>query len=279
MPLKDLLLNLYRFIFARKIFYKFNLHLYKITLRGIGVLNSEGEQITGEEKFLSLLGQSKEIKTIFDVGANDGGYSQTVRKYFPRTQIYAFEPQPESFERLKKVSRKSGLKIYKLGMGNKQGLTKIWDFADDAKLKDTQPTSTLASLYKEVIEKYHGQKVKSFNIKITTLDEFTKKNSIKTIDFIKIDTEGNEFQILLGAKNLIRTDKIRVIQFEFNEMNAYSKTFFKDFYDLLTNFRFYRLLPDGPVELGEYRPLNYEIFGFQNIVAVNNNCPEIIALF
>ncbi len=279
MSLKNLLLKIYRLTLVKKAFYKVNLHLYKISLRGIGILNSEGGEITGEDNLLKNLSETYKIKTVFDVGANDGGYSKTLRESFPNATIYAFEPQPESFKRLSKVSIANNLKIYKLGLGKVEETSKIWDFADDAKLKHTQPTSTLASIYKDVIEQYHGQKSMSFDIKITTLDKFTKQNRILSIDFIKIDTEGNEYNVLLGAKELISGNKIKVIQFEFNEMNVYSKTFFKDFYDLLPNYEFFRLMPDGIIALGPYRPLNYEIFAFQNILAVNKNFTKLIRPF
>jgi len=47
--------------------------------------------------------------------------------------------------------------------------------------------------------------------------------------------------------------------------------FFKDFYDLLINFDIYRLLPKGVIKLNNYEPVYDEIFGYQNIVAINKN--------
>ena len=66
------------------------------------------------------------------------------------------------------------------------------------------------------------------------------------IDLLKIDTEGNEFNVLKGAKKLFEFNKIKAIHFEFNQMNIVSKSSFKDFWDLLNeNFIFYRILPRG----------------------------------
>lgn len=268
MTLKIRLLRIYRFFLARKYLYKINYHLYKLSLRAIGILNSEGGGVTGEDYLLRSLKNLLPIKTIFDVGANDGGYSTSLRKFFPKATIYAFEPHPQSFQRLSRISNKYNIKVFRLGLGNKITKGKIWDFADDAKLKHTQPTSTLASIYKEVIEGYHRQKAQSFDIELTTLDDFTSKQNIKKIDFLKIDTEGSEYNVLLGARNLLKERKISVIQFEFNEMNVYSRRFFKDYVDLLSGYEFYRLLPNGLIKLGPYRPLEFEIFAFQNILAV-----------
>ena len=64
---------------------------------------------------------------------------------------------------------------------------------------------------------------------------------------------------------------IDLIHFEFNEMNVASRIFFKDFYDLLKGYRFYRMLPDGLIDLGEYKAYQMEIFGYQNIVAIRHS--------
>jgi len=53
-------------------------------------------------------------------------------------------------------------------------------------------------------------------------------------------------------------------------MNVISRTFMRDFTSLLSNYQLHRLLPDGMMKLNNCI-LDTEIFGFQNIVAVNKN--------
>ncbi|OGH05755.1 MAG: hypothetical protein A2W22_06600 [Candidatus Levybacteria bacterium RBG_16_35_11] len=271
----QVLLNIYRFIFCRKIFYKFNYHLYKLALRGIGILNSEGPKVTGETFLLKKLKKSFSFKTIIDVGANDGGFAAEIRGYFPNASIYAVEPHPETFKRLSKVAKEKKIFAFNIGLGNHTEKGYLWDFADNANLKSSQPTSTLASGIKDVIEELHKQKAKAYEFKMDTLDNFAKKEKIKKIDFLKIDIEGNELSVLEGAKNLIKGNKISLIEFEFNEMNAYSRTFFKDFINLLPNFKFYRIMPKGLYKLGPYKPITHEIFAFQNILAVKKGLRNI----
>jgi len=239
-------------------------------LRGIGVLNSEGNHITGESYFFQLLKKNIPINIIFDVGANTGGYADEVHSYFPKALIYSFEPHPKTFLNLKKIAKKDSVKAYNIALGSKVGKVKLWDFAEDALLKHTQPTSTLASVHRIVIEKLHKQKSECYLVTQNTIDNFVEKEKIDHIDFLKIDTEGSEYDVLVGATKLLKKNKIKIIQFEFNEMNAYSRTFFKDFMDILPDFSFYRLMPRGMLPLGEYRPSTHEIFAFQNIVAVQN---------
>ncbi|MEK7573659.1 MAG: FkbM family methyltransferase [Patescibacteria group bacterium] len=277
--MEQIILRIYRFIFLHKIFYKLNYHIYRISLRGIGILNSEGPDVSGENYFLRKLRKYSILKNILDVGANDGGYSQQLRMYFPKAKIYAIEPHPQTFKRLKAVTKKNNIHAYNIGLGSTIGTSYLWDFADDAELKHTQPTSTLASGIKDVIEELHKQKSKSYKFRMDTLDNFAKKQKIKKIDFLKIDVEGNELAVLQGAVDLLKTNRILFIQLEFNEMNAYSRTFFKDFIDTLPDYIFYRIMPRGLYKLDSYRPSSYEIFAFQNIIAVHKSMGSVIRKF
>lgn len=269
--MKNELIQLYRWIFARPQFYDFNLHLYKVVLRSLGVLNAEGPNITGEAWLEAYLFSQFEIKTIVDVGANTDVFGIST---FSDAQIFACEPHPRTFRLLKKALTKNqhtNVIPLNLGLSNTSRKTKLWDFADDAVGKTAQPTSTLSSLNKEIIEELHGQKAQAFPIELTTLDSLAKKYKLSEIDILKIDTEGHELQVLQGAKKLLASNKIHIILFEFNEMNVYTGTFLHHFRQVLPNFQFYRLLPHGLIPLDTYRPLEQEIFGFQNIVCVHQD--------
>jgi polynucleotide 5'-kinase involved in rRNA processing len=98
-----------------------------------------------------------------------------------------------------------------------------------------------------------------YEVEIVTIDEVIEKEKIVRIDFLKIDTEGHELAVLEGASNALKAGIIRCIQFEFNEMNVVSRTFFKDFKNILKDF-------NGMLPLGD-QPVITEIFAFQNIVA------------
>ena len=57
-------------------------------------------------------------------------------------------------------------------------------------------------------------------------------------------------------------------------MNIFSRTFMRDFYQILPRHRMFRIVQDGLVPLGPYKPVTCEMFGIQNIVAV----PEGMAI-
>ena len=154
-------------------------------------------------------------------------------------------------------TKESSINLFNIGLGEEIGNHFLYDLAD------TDGTSK-ASLFEEVFSLEENEKTKKFEITVTTLNEFAELNKI---DFIKIDTEGNEIAVLRGASKLLAENRIGCIQFEFNEMNCISRVFFRDFTTLLKDFEFYRMLPNGIVKLDK-SPVYNEIFAFQNILAV-----------
>lgn len=260
----NLIVKLYRFLFVRQKFIKLNKFLFHISLNGLGVLNCANVKISGEwhlvKKILpKILNRNGSI--FFDVGANIGNFTLTLLENFPNANIYAIEPHPKNYDHLKKKVANNKVKTYNVAMGESCSRLKLYDRAD-------YDGSAHATLHKEVITEIHKQKVVSFDVDVETLDNFTEREGIKYIDFLKVDTEGNELSVLQGASKLIDDERIKCIYFEFNEMNIVSRVYFRDFQKILTNFEFYRLLPDGLLKLGD-SPLETELFAFQNILALH----------
>ncbi|MFB6457190.1 FkbM family methyltransferase [Chitinophaga sp. Hz27] len=240
-----------------------HLFFYKLSMFGLGLRNSENDYVTGEKAFIRFLKSRKLLQSgvILDIGANVGHYSTMLRNSNVTLPIYAFEPHPLTYLKLKVIAQERNFTPVCLGAGDASSESVIYDY-------NGQGGSEHASMYKEVIETLHHGLAEEIRISMTTLDEFAATNKINKIALLKIDTEGHERNVLRGATNTIKAGIIDVIQLEFNEMNVISKTFFKDIIDLLPNYDFFRLLPDGPLSLGTYHPVHYEIFCFQNIVAV-----------
>lgn len=254
-------IKIYRFLFARPFFLKWNTFLYRLSLSGLGILNYENSKVSGESNFINkLASQPNDDGVIIDVGANQGAYSLMCFKAFPGAKVYSFEPHPKTYLSLEKnLSGKNSLCINK-AIGAHCGVLYLFDYAN-------MDGSSHASLYSDVIEKIHHENVVSHQVEITTIDDFLKENEIQKVSLLKIDTEGHELEVLKGSSRAINNRMIMVIHFEFNEMNVISRSFFKDFVELLQEYDFYRLLPSGMIPL-KYSPVDSEIFAYQNIVAI-----------
>lgn len=255
-----LVYDLYRMLFARVVFYKFNKLLFNLSLRGLGVLNYESDRLSGEGYFIDHYVKKNKSGVVLDVGANVGGYSKSIRETNKNIEIYAFEPHPVTYQKLAINVMGLDIKTYNMGVGVKEGSLALYDYAD----KDG---SSHASLYKDVIEQIHKGQTIAHEVKIISLDDFVHENKIEKVSLLKIDTEGHELEVLKGFGRHIEGNKVELIHFEFNEMNIVSKVGFKDFWDLLPNYDFFRMLPDGLVPIKNYSPIFCEIYAYQNIVA------------
>jgi len=232
--------------------------------RRIGVGNYKDSESSGEAHlFRNVLPKLLPAAPIvFDVGANVGDYSADIRRAFPTAKIYAFEPNPRTFETLREAAKTASIEPIPVAVGESICTMKLFDYAESS---GTQ----LASLHHGVLTDLHrSHSVSETSVDVITLDQFCSERTIQRIDFLKIDTEGHELAALKGASSLIAADRIGVIQFEFNEMNVVSRSFLLDFYKVLPSHDFYRLDVHRLIPLGPYSSRN-EIFRFQNILAVH----------
>lgn len=263
--MREILLNAYVKIFARPSMIKWNRFLHHAALRGMGVLNYKNDKESGEEDFLKNTIASLQQPIIFDVGANVGRYSKHILEINPTVQLHSFEPHPKTFLSLKEQMNGTTAQLNNKGVGKEPSILELYDYED-------QDGSSHASVFKGVIEEIHHQSAVSHQVEVIALKDYLLENKIDTIDLLKIDTEGNELNVLKGLGDFLADGKIKVIHLEFNEMNIFSKTSFKDFWDLLRAYQIFRLLPNGKMlAIEEYVAVDCEIYAYQNIIAVKKS--------
>jgi FkbM family methyltransferase len=199
---------------------------------------------------------------IFDVGANTGQFAFSAARIFSDKTIYCFEPAQKTFTELNKLITENkyqqSIKSFLFGFGEKQE-TRI--------LYSSGEYSPVASLHQ--IHQPHEEFKEEYTEKVSidTIDFFCVKNEIKRIDYLKLDIEGHEYKALLGAKRMLAEKRITFIQFEFGECNIDSRTFFRDFYNLLNdNYNFYRIVSNGITRINEYTT-DLETFATINYLA------------
>lgn len=238
----------------------FKVNLLGLAYNNVGILNYKNLQVSGEQHVIKkvlpkYMGASP---VLFDVGANIGNYSKVLHNTFPSADIFSFEPNTVTYEALEKnLGEFHNIRRCNLGLSRETKEASIY-------FEQQNHISPFTTLYKELVPE---QDVLEMSIHLTTLDNFCYEHGIEEIDFLKIDTEGHEYDVLMGAKEMIRNQKVKIIQFEFNEMHVISRVFLRDLYLLLKGYDFYRLLPNGLLPLNPYHS-RFEIFQFQNILCV-----------
>lgn len=228
-------------------------------------MNYESKHLIGETDWFKSLLKNKNEPVIIDVGANEGEYSKQILDINPGAKILAFEPHPGTYKRLTENIKSPNLRAFNYAVGAANSSITLYDY-------DDKNGSVHASVYEGVIDEIHNGSSKSCEVQMIKLSELLSSEGINNIDLLKIDVEGNEYNVLKGVNEYIKDRRIEVIQFEFNEMNIYSRSNFKDFWEILGNYNLYRILPGGELlDIKKYIPLHCEIYAFQNIVAILKN--------
>ncbi len=80
---------------------------------------------------------------------------------------------------------------------------------------------THSSLYDIQGLSYHS--VDTAEIELVRGDDFMEQQGIESIDLLKLDLEGAEYDALLGFENALKKGKIRMVQFEFGYINITTK--------------------------------------------------------
>lgn len=145
------------------------------------------------------------FQLIFDVGSNIGQSAIAYKKHFPNTKIYCFEPVDSTFQQL--ISNLNGftdVKCYQIGFG---------DIKED-KSMITGEHSDLNSLVSEREEVLSKGILPREKIKIDTLSSFCNEQRIVHINYLKIDTEGYDMEVLKGAVQMLDEQAIDFIELE-----------------------------------------------------------------
>jgi FkbM family methyltransferase len=209
---------------------------------------------------LGLFNQKTDRKIVaFDIGANVGDYSVELLENKHIARVYSFEPSKFTFQILKKkFENHSRIELINSAIGAFEGTTTLW--------KDSEG-SGLASLTHRNLDHFGLKFDLNESVHVTTLDTWCAVNGVSP-DFIKIDVEGHELDVLKGGLETLQ--KCSVVQFEFGGCNIDTRTYFQDFWRFFNEqgFTLYRITPRGLLKISAYLERD-ECFRTTNYVAVN----------
>ncbi len=166
---------------------------------------------------LSIFDQNEEI-VIFDIGACEGADSIRYKKLFPNAKVFAFEPLSQNIKKIKHNLKRyqliNEIQVINKALGEEVGEMKFFISSgrpDKAKKsKDWDYGNKSSSLFPpKDISKTHGwhKFQKEVKVKVDTIKDFCQKNYVDHIDFIHLDVQGAEIQVLKGAGDLINNIK------------------------------------------------------------------------
>jgi len=144
------------------------------------------------------LKQVKHFRTAIDIGGNIGFWSRDFCEKF--NNVIIFEPEPSNIECLKEnLKVHSNFTLHEVGLGSKEEIREFYT---------SLTTSGGHSFYRDQI---FESEVEKTVLPIKRLDDY----NLTDIDLIKIDTQGSEYDILLGGEQtLINNDAVLNIEIE-----------------------------------------------------------------
>ncbi len=181
---------------------------------------------------------------VFDVGAHIGEYTVVAaEKVGPRGKVYAFEPQPELVDVIQKNIQQRGFQNV---IASAQALS---DQSGTAAFRvPTERTKAALETDSNVSPTYE--------VSLTTIDDYCLVQGISQIDLIKMDIEGAELWALKGAANLLSQPSTTspIIIFEYNQQ-AYQRFGYTidDIQGFLTHYQYFIYTFD---EKGHYHPFS-----------------------
>jgi FkbM family methyltransferase len=138
--------------------------------------------------------------TIVEVGANIGYYTLLESRFIgPRGHIYAFEPSPVNLRGLKINVLLNGLdsqvETFPYGIGNQTGTGRFFL---------TNKGNTSSFIARDDENGVHTTEV--MDVPLTTLDDFFSTRPV-SLDFLRMDVEGYELEVIDGMKQLLQTPR------------------------------------------------------------------------
>jgi FkbM family methyltransferase len=219
----------------------------------------------GEFYILDCLSKEN-IKTVFDVGANKGEYTNACLSRFADGRIHAFEIVPATYQKLVRKVASPRVQFNKFGLSNSQGTFEINYNPDDDGSSSLVEGSNI-----------HEGSWEKVEVEVITGDKYCSDKDIHAIDLLKVDVEGAEQLVFEGFSQSFEKGIISSVQFEFGMVNIYSKFLLKDFWELFSKHGFVLgpVMPGG-VDFKEYNTRDENFQGPPNFFAAHKSKPNLI---
>ena len=174
-------------------------------------------------------------KIIFDVGAFRGVFTDNIMKQENLKEnisnYYLFDPNPNAKYYLEDILKNKNVKYSELALDNsntkKEFTINRFFEASGSSLKSAHKDDKLYNVTRKSILKLLNpfKKIKDYEtitVQTQTMDNFCSINNIDRIDILKLDCDGTEYEVLLGAEKLLSEDRIGLI---YTEISGVKKGF------------------------------------------------------
>jgi len=220
----------------------------KITLLVIRIFD-----FFNKKKIINFLKKNNNYKfnTILDIGGHKGESIELFLKYFTVNKIISFEASPLNYKilennlhKLKTKFEKTEILIENLAVGNENKSLRINQFVESS-TSTLKQINTNSNYFKKKYfffkKNTDGNLFHKIDVKMILLEDYLNEKNINNIDFLKIDTEGYEYETILGLRNKLKS--VKLIFFEHHYDNMILKNYkFRDIHKVLVENNFLQVL-------------------------------------
>ena len=178
-----------------------------------------------EPKIMEILKAEKKL-VIFDVGCFRGLFTKNILRLIgeKKFKFFLFDINKNTKEYISNLLLSKDISYNEIALSNKNGTAKYnynsFFESSGSSLSplyrdDTKWVSSRKFILK-ILQQNTNDYVK-YDVPTLTLDTFVKRKKIKSIDILKVDIDGFEYEFLQGAKNTIKKNKVKVILIEVND--------------------------------------------------------------
>ena len=133
-------------------------------------------------------------RTVLDIGAYHGEWTSEAIKVFPDSHFLMIEANPEKEDILASVCKKlQGVEFEIALLASESNLSKEFNLLENGS---------------SVLEEFNEANGRKICLATSTVDALLGKHSIEKVDFIKIDVQGYELEILRGAERYLETCEV-----------------------------------------------------------------------
>jgi FkbM family methyltransferase len=218
--------------------------------------------------------QSRERFCVFDVGANVGNWTQSLLEIGVRLNrpifVHAFEGCINTCLTLENNLEQSGFRqqtqVNNIVLSSSKGKQRFYSRGSNAGTNGLYPLREVNSEEQTVVE-----------VETETIDGYCVQNGIFHIDFLKVDTEGHDIEVLYGGNELFTAGAIDIAQFEYNHRWINSRHYLRDAFDYFKplGYELGKITPKG-IEFYPAWDFELETFREGNYLAVK---PSLMSLF
>ena len=221
--------------------------------KGLSFIWKSGASIASTQVMHNCRHYIPALNTILDVGANKGQFALAAAWQYPGAKIYSFEPVPGTFRMLQQNVRKApAITAFNYALGRSDGMI---DFFSNA-YSHASSALHVSALQQELVPRTGD--THRIQVVVKQMDHILKDIPLRTPTLLKLDVQGFEKEVLMGAAESLK--HIDYLLFEASFVAMYEgEPLFDEMHDYVKQMGFEFIAPVSFLQSGKLQILQMDL--------------------